>query len=103
MDSSSNEGIPRSAYKTLKVKPFDCAVHGIKEFDPLVHIEIKEKKEGEQEDEDEEGPMHNEDGEAFGETEEKFYERQKVENIYKHWLKVEPAQADFAAILREAL
>ncbi len=68
-----SEGIPLKAYKTIKVKPFDCTSTTAKEFDPLVHLEIEEHK-GEDENQD----LDNADEYAVGD-EEKMCERIKVD------------------------
>jgi hypothetical protein len=84
------------SYKTLKVRPFDPLSTTSKDFDPLVHLEVKEVQEQEQ-DED-----YDEFADVVDESE-RFLEREKPEGLNEHWLTVEPTQVDFAALLREAL
>ena len=65
----------------------------------MVHIELKEDKHYN----DQEENALDEFADDAEDATHQMHERQHVESLNEHWLSLEPSQADFAALLREAL
>ena len=93
-----SEGIPLSLYKQIKVPNFQAGICKPSMFDPIVHIEVMEPKNTSGDDDEEE-----EIDQFAVDSDDKLFERTKVEGLHEYWLSVEPSQTDFASMLRECL
>ena len=103
------EGIPYKAYKSVSVMPFDTLNSTKKDFDPLVHIQVRAIKDKDAGENDVAiGGAETDSEEEFGEGSDSTKSggrltRSKVLNLHQHWLVVEPSQNEFASLLRETL
>ena len=89
--------IPANEIKEEQVDEYVPPPRGkseIKDFDPLVHLELEpEKDPNEEEDEEEEGEK--EDDKAIAEP---LY-RKIIPNIEKYWLRMEPEETDYIEVI----
>ena len=81
--------------RILRFEPPPVGHSKDEDFDPVVHLEICDEVDENAAEEEAGGNLMDDDDEGM------YVDREKVKNIHKAWLSIQPQKIDFASLLNE--